>query len=88
MTVDLNANNYMAASPGSLTVGPEGLAEPRALYGISGATRDSMYVLAIVHEGLHAAYYWAGNMWAGAERSKHDIAHQEPFNQAAEKLLR
>jgi len=78
----------MAASPGRLIVAERGLNEPRQLVGISNASGDARYGIAIVHEGLHAAFYWAGNMWAGAQRSKYDIDHQEPFNLAAEKLLR
>jgi hypothetical protein len=46
-----------------------------------------MYEIAITHEGIHAGYPWADNMWAGEPEEKFEHDHQEPFNQAAEDLL-
>jgi len=46
-----------------------------------------MYEIAITHEGIHAAFPWADNMWAGFSNQGFFDAHQAPYNQAASELL-
>jgi RHS repeat-associated protein len=88
VTVDLNSKEYMKAHPGSLTVGPAGLAPPPRLYGLSGKSIDFLYGIALTHEAIHGAYYWSGNMWKGESETDFNRHHQEPFNKASDELLK
>lgn len=86
-TVDASKFDYMRSSPGQTTVHSQGLNPPTGLYGVRGASSERMYEIAITHEGIHAGYPWADNMWAGGSEKGFERHHQEPFNHVAEGLL-
>lgn len=82
---DMSSRTPMDTLPGETNIGPTGLRAPSGLYGISGESRSQLWGIAITHEGIHAGYPWADNMWAG--RVDFEIGHQIPYDQAAEELL-
>lgn len=86
-TVNPSATNYMNSGPGQTYVGAPGLQAPSGLYGIRGASPERLYEIAITHEGIHAAFPWADNMWSGVPTQQFYDDHQVPFNRAANELL-
>ena len=82
-----SVKHYMMSEPGWTYVSEAGLQAPTGLYGIHGASSERLYELAITHEGIHAAFPWADNMWAGVPTQQFIDDHQRPFNRAANELL-
>lgn len=87
-TLDPQAKNYINSDSVLSSVGPRGLQAPTHLDGIYHVSSETLYQIAIAHEGLHVAYPWLGNMWVGYSRDEYFHDHQIPFNQAAQDLLR
>jgi hypothetical protein len=84
--LDTNASNYINSEAFYSQVGPRELVALSGLEGVSGLTSNKLYMIAIVHEGIHAAYGAATqNMWVGVRNFNHD--HQIPFNHVARDLL-
>ncbi len=44
--------------------------------------------VAITHEGIHLSAEYARNMWAGYSNAEYDELHQNPYDSAAEDLLK
>ena len=87
--VHTNAKYYMETEPGLTNVGRPGLTPPPGLYGITHASPERMFDIAIAHEAIHAGYEWAGNMWwkYGFTEDQFASAHQVPYDRAADEVL-
>ncbi len=82
-----NKGASMESNTGDTTVSRGGLRPPTGLYGITNASPQQLWEIAITHEGIHADAPWVDNMWSGVPYDLYRPDHQAPFNQAANALL-
>jgi len=82
--IDKGANTNGATN--TTTVEGRVLSGAGTLQGVKTPTADALRQIAIVHEGLHGTY--VDSVGAGMKPGDFNTAHQAPYNEASDELLR